>query len=214
MTGLRAKQKADRERRILAAALARFRAADYRSVRMEDLAEAAEVSVGTVYNYYRTKGDLLIAAAALEVEEVLEAGEALLADPPDDVGAALASLTFAYYDHSLNYLTKEMWRMVMALSIEAPDTPNGARYAALDRRLAAQVGRLIAVLRTRGAVGPGVEPERAGRIVFNNLNQEFVEFVRDDAMTLPDLRARVGAQTRLLAAMMCPGAAARAEPGA
>jgi AcrR family transcriptional regulator len=207
MTGLRARQKADRERRILGAAVTRFRARGYHAVRMEDLAGAAEVSVGTVYNYYRTKGDLLIAAVTLEVEEVIDAAEALLADPPSDPAEALEALTFGYFDHSLQYLSKEMWRMAMALSIEAPTTPNGARYRALDARLADQVARLIAALAARGAVDPRVDAGVAGRIVFNNLNQEFTEFVRDDDMPLSALRARVGAQTRLMAAALRPGAA-------
>ena len=48
MTGLREKQKADRERRILKAAVSKFRADGYRAARIEDLAEMAEVSVGTI----------------------------------------------------------------------------------------------------------------------------------------------------------------------
>jgi AcrR family transcriptional regulator len=208
MAGLRERQKADRERRILKVAVTRFRAGGYHAVRMEDLAFEAEVSVGTVYNYYRTKGDLLIAAVALEVEEVLAAAEALLADPPRDAAEALEALTFGYFDHSLSYLSKEMWRMAMALSIEAPATPNGAHYNALDRKLAAQVVRMIRALQARGDVAHGIDAAVAGRIAFNNLNQEFTEFVKDDSMTLAQLRARVGAQTRLIAAALRPEATA------
>ena len=123
MAGLRERQKADRERRILRAAVTQFRADGYHSVRIEDLAEMAEVSVGTVYNYYRTKGDILIAVVAMEVEEVLASGAAVVTDPPDGVRDALLALIFGYYDHSLEYLSKEMWRSAMALSIEAPGTP-------------------------------------------------------------------------------------------
>ena len=51
MGKLRERQKADREKRILSAAVHKFRANGYKAVRIEDLAEAAEVSVGTVYHY-------------------------------------------------------------------------------------------------------------------------------------------------------------------
>lgn len=130
MAGLREKQKADRERRILEAAVTRFRADGYRSVRIEDLAEMADVSVGTVYNYYQTKGDILIATVAMEVEEVLTTGAAIVANPPMGVDRALLTLIWGYYDHSLEYLSKEMWRTAMALAIDAPGTPNGLRYSA------------------------------------------------------------------------------------
>lgn len=202
MAGLRERQKADRKRRILSAAVTRFQADGYRGVRIEDLAEMAGVSVGTVYNYYRTKGDILIATVAMEVEDVLASGAAIIRDPPPGVEAAILGLIFQYYDHSLEYLSKEMWRTAMALSIEAPDTPNGRRYAELDRRLSAQVTELIEALRLRGEVRDDVDADAFGQVIFNNLNQMFIEFVRNDAMDLGTLRNRVAAQTRPLAALI------------
>ena len=92
MAGLRAKQKADRNRRILEAATSLFRDAGYDSARIEDIAERAEVSVGTLYNYYQNKGDILLAAVTMEVEEVLEAGRRIVANPPPTVAAALQAL--------------------------------------------------------------------------------------------------------------------------
>ena len=196
MAGLREKQKADREQRILQAGVTHFRAHGYRSVRIEDLAEIAQVSVGTVYNYYQTKGDILMATVAMEVEEVLVAGRNIVADPPRGAGEAILELVFCYYDHSLNYLSKEMWRAAMALSIEEPCTPQGRRYNELDRRLAAQVKDLIATLQRRGEVRSDLSAVALGDLVFNNLNMMFIEFVKDDDMTLEGLRASLAAQMR------------------
>lgn len=202
MAGLRERQKADRERRILKAAVTQFRAEGYRAVRIEDLAEMAEVSVGTVYNYYQTKGDILIATVAMEVEEVLASGAAIVEDPPKGAEAALLALIFQYYDHSLEYLSKEMWRTAMALSIQAPGTPNGQRYTKLDQRLSAQVTELVVALQARGEVRADLDAAAFGQVIFNNLNQMFIEFVKDDAMTLETLRNRVAEQTRPLARLI------------
>lgn len=205
MAGLRERQKADRERRILRAAVTQFRAGGYRSVRIEDLAEMAEVSVGTVYNYYQTKGDILIATVTLEVEEVLASGAKIVADPPKGAETALLALIFQYYDHSLEYLSKEMWRNAMALSIETPGTPNGQRYTELDQRLYAQVTELIRALQARGEVRDDVDARVFGQVIFNNLNQMFIEFVKDDTMELEALRDRVAAQTKPLARLIAGG---------
>ncbi len=167
-------------------------------MRIEDLAEMAEVSVGTVYNYYRTKGDILIATVAMEVEEVLASGAAVVTDPPQGVEAPVLALIFTYYDHSLNYLSKEMWRSAMALSIEAPGTPNGQRYTDLDLRLSVQVGDLILALQRRGDVGPDLDAEATGQLIFNTLNQLFIAFIKDDDMTLQDLRDLVAQQMKPL----------------
>jgi AcrR family transcriptional regulator len=202
MTGLRERQKADRTGRILEAASRLFRAQGYDAVRIEDIAAVAEVSAGTCYNYFSTKGDLLLAIVSMEVEEVVETGRDLVTTPPPDAARALGSLIRLYYDHSLNYLSKEMWRKAMAFSIEAPDTPFSQRYTELDAMLSAQVCDLIAALQEKGHARPDLDPAVLGQIVFNTLNQMFIEFVKADAMPLPDLHRMSDAQTESLARLI------------
>jgi AcrR family transcriptional regulator len=202
MAGLRERQKADRERRILESATALFRDVGYDAARIEDIAERAEVSVGTFYNYFENKGDILLATVGMEVEEVLAAGEAIVADPPADVAEALSRLINQYYDHSLVYLSKEMWRTAMAISIQQPETPFSRRYTALDARLCAQVSTLIQRLQLRGVVMAGIDTSAVGAMFFNNLNMMFTEFVRDEAMPIARLKDDVARQSRPLATLI------------
>ncbi|MEY4872241.1 MAG: hypothetical protein RLZZ563_1571 [Pseudomonadota bacterium] len=202
MTGLRERQKADRTRRILEAASRLFRDTGYGAIRIEDIANAAEVSVGTLYNYFENKGDLLLAIVSMEVEEVLEAGKSVVADPPPDVGRALATLIGIYYDHSLYYLSKETWRTAMAISIEAPGTPFSARYTELDGMLAQQVCDLIVELQRRGHVRGDIDAPAMGQVIFNNLNQMFIEFVKQDDMSFAHLHATTARQNAPLADLL------------
>ena len=128
------------------AAAALFREAGYEGAKIEAIAAQAEVSVGTIYNYYRNKGDILVAIVSMEVHEVLNAGQRLVAKPPRNVGEALDTLLGIYIEHSLVYLSKEMWRQAMAISTQQPDSPFGQTYTALDRALADQTCALIARL--------------------------------------------------------------------
>ena len=202
MAGLRAKQKADKIRRILEAATTLFREQGYDSARIEDIAEMAEVSVGTLYNYYQNKGDILVATVAMEVTEVLEAGLRIIANPPLNVSEALRTLIEQYYDHSLFYLSKEMWRTAMAISIQQPETPLSRRYTELDGQLCAQVVQLVQTLQTRGVVLAGIDAQAMGEVFFNNLNTMFTEFCRVDTMSLEDLKSRVNAQHKPIAALI------------
>ena len=192
--GLRERQKADRLRRILDAASTRFRQLGYDAARIEDIAEDAGVSVGTVYNYFGNKGDVLVAIVSLEVEEILSEGAELIARHSGDVSEAVGALIGLYYDHSLIYLSKAMWRTAMALAIRGPDTPVSRRYTALDARLAGQVCTLITSLQARGKVRPDLDAQAVGHLLFNNLNMMFVEFAKDEAQTLDQLKARVAWQ--------------------
>lgn len=202
MTGLRARQKALRHQRILAAALRLFRDASYDAVRTEDIAAAAEVSVGTLYNYFENKGDLLLALVTIEVEEVLEQGGAVVSSPPQDIALALNLLIGGYYDHSNTYLTKDLWRSAMALTIQAAATPFSARYTALDQSLTDQVCALVAALQRRGFARADVDARAFGQVIFNNLNQMFIEFVKVEAMPIAALKASVAVQNAALARLL------------
>lgn len=202
MTGLRARQKALRRERILDAALTLFRAAGYDAVRTEDIAAAAEVSVGTLYNYFENKGDLLLALVTIEVDEVLEQGAPLVANPPRDVALALNQLIGGYYRHSLVCLTKELWRSAIALTIQAAETPFSARYSALDQSLTDQVCALVTELQHRNAARADVDARAMGQVIFNNLNLMFIEFVKVEAMSVEDLLAAVSRQNMALARLM------------
>jgi len=203
MTGLRAQKKADKNRRILEAATILFRDVGYDSARIEDIAEMAGVSVGTFYNYFKNKGDILMATVSMEVEEVLAAGDAIIARNHDEVAPALSELIGKYYDHSLTYLSKEMWRMAMSLSIAQPETPFSKRYTALDHRLSKQVCDLIRALQQRGIVREEVDCDAVGELVFNNVNMMFIEFVKDEDMDVDGLKTKVARQNAPLARLMC-----------
>lgn len=182
-----------------------FREKPYAAVRTEDIAALAEVSVGTLYNYFETKGDLLLALVTLEVEHVLDEGAAVVADPPRELAGAFDALIGLYYDHSLTYLTKDLWRTAMALAIEAPATPFSRRYAALDESLTRQVTALVAGLQALGLARRDVPAAAVGAILFNTLNQMFMAFVTDEAMTTARLKAGMAEQTTALARLLAPG---------
>ncbi len=187
MTGLRARQKADKNRRILEAAAQLFHTVGYDAARLEDIAHLAEVSVGTFYNYFENKGDLLLAIVSMEVEEVLESGKGVISAPPPDVADALRRLITTYFDHSLVYLSKQMWRTAMALSIQQPATPFSRRYTALDVLLRNQVCDLIARLQANGNARRDVDARAIGEMIFNNLNLMFTEFAKCEEMPVATL---------------------------
>lgn len=204
MTGLRAQNKADRSRRILESASRLFRETGFDAVRIEDIAQDAQMSPGTVYNYFSTKGDVLLAIVAMEVEEVLVAGEALVAAPVGGFEASMAALIGGYYDHSLNYLSKAMWRTAMAQSIAAPEAAFSIHYTRLDRRLTEQIVALLRRLQETGALRPGVAPETLGEIIFNDINMMFIEFVKDETLGLQHLQRALRAHLRQLALLIGP----------
>jgi AcrR family transcriptional regulator len=204
MSGLRAKHKADRRRRILEAATALFRNVGYEGTKIEAIAARAEVSIGTIYNYYQNKGDILVAIVSMEVNEVLNAGRGIVARPPVDVADAIDSLIGIYIEHSLIYLDKEMWRQAMAISTQQPESPFGRTYGELDRALTDQICALIGRLQEFGLARADIDGRSVGEVVFNNMNMMFVEFVKREDAGMPELRAAIRRQNRILVDAIAP----------
>lgn len=177
MGGLREKQREARDARILEAAMRLFREEGYEGARMERIAEAAELSVGTLYNYYENKADVLGALVTREVSGVIAQGQALVDDPPPDVADALAGLMEVYSLHALVDLTREMWRRAIGHSIIRPDGAFARNYAAQDDAIRHQLVALIEGLRDRGRVRADVEPGAVGAMLFDLMDRRFIRHV-------------------------------------
>ncbi|MEQ8952373.1 helix-turn-helix domain-containing protein, partial [Parvibaculum sp.] len=62
--GRKAKSQQKRREAVLAAADRLFRSVGYDAARIEDIAEHSEVSLGTIYNYFGSKGGIMEALIA------------------------------------------------------------------------------------------------------------------------------------------------------
>ncbi|NJN06280.1 MAG: TetR/AcrR family transcriptional regulator, partial [Rhodobacteraceae bacterium] len=171
-------KKAQREARILDAALSIFRAQGFDDARMEQIAEMSELAIGTVYNYFPTKGDLLVAIVGLETSDTLAAGAAVVNDPPDDPQAAMLALAEAWYRHSFRLLDKALWRHAFAMMIERPDAPSSVRFSQNDDHLRVQIADLMRSLQAHGKARADLDPGDAGLCVFNLIDR-FLHDVRD-----------------------------------
>ena len=144
MAGLREKNKTLREQRIVTAAEHLFLKNGYVDTRIEDIAAEAEVSVGTIYNYFQNKTDMLLRIVAQGDEAIARELSELSADPPADPIDYISSVFEISTLRSMERLGRENWRHLLATSIIQQDSDLGVRYLALTERLK---GRLRAALR-------------------------------------------------------------------
>jgi AcrR family transcriptional regulator len=198
MTGLRERQKAGRRRDILAAASQLFRKDGFADTSVEAIASLAEVGTGTVYNYFSSKGDLLMALVALDGEQARSKGQRYIARTHDDALEAIFGLLSMYVDHALIHLTRELWRNAMATALTQADSPFGISYAENDRLMAAQVGELVATLQKSGRVRDDINAEAAGAALFIVVNGLFMQFVAQDKMAKTALSARLRDQVTVI----------------
>jgi AcrR family transcriptional regulator len=96
VTGLRERKKSETRRHIADTAARLFAERGFEAVTVDEVAEAAEVSKKTVFNYFPTKEDLVFDRAGETNEEIVQT----IRDRP-----AGQSLPEAFRDRMLRYLT-------------------------------------------------------------------------------------------------------------
>lgn len=102
---------------VLAVADRLFHEGGYEAARIEDIAGQSGVSLGTIYNYFGSKGGIMEALIAPMTVRMAARGEAILANPPARLADAAAALYEAYrFD--------EGWKSVQLL--QAFDAVNAA----------------------------------------------------------------------------------------
>ena len=162
--GKRDRQKQDREQRILAAARHLFDRKGYAGTAMEDIARRANLAVGTLYNYFPSKDDLLLAIFRRDSERVIALAERILADSPSDPVEAIAALADAFMQ-SVAAEERMLWREVFVASIASPDTL-GARMFALDTRMIEMFAAMIEKLKEQGQLETETDSARAAGLLY------------------------------------------------
>lgn len=191
MTGLRERQKADRKQRIISAAEAQFREYGYEDTKIESIAAAAGVSVGTVYNYIENKSDLLMILVSQHIDFVRSEVDELIKDPPSSLIDAVTSLFITMTRHSLDHLGKDNWRHLFGLSIAHRETMIGKRFAQYNDSLHERIVRMLVALQKKNILPGDCDTERLGGILFRVETMHYIELASNDKTTFEDYKQAV-----------------------
>lgn len=203
-TSRRERKKASRRERIVRAASRLFAGQGYAETGMGEVAAAADLAVGTLYNYFGSKPDLLLAIAREETEDLLAAGERLLEREEAEPREAVAGLVDGYVD-ALARHDRTLWRELVAAALRDPGGL-GARFFELDARLVGQLTALLERYRARGRLAAGVEAGRAAVALYGVYLSWLMTFLMSEEMPLSDVRREVarGIET-VLGGVLAPG---------
>lgn len=201
---LRQRKKEQTRRRIIGAATTLFHRRGFRETTMEEIAALAEVAVGTLYNYFGSKGALLLAIIETETDEALRHGETVIADPGDDLAAAVVGLFNVYLD-TLFHLDRQIIAEALHESLGSTgfaDTELGRGFVSLDLQFMEQTGRLLAA--HPGALAPRVAVEEAVLLLYSILVTQLFLYVGMVGLTPEAVRESVARQVAAAFAGLAP----------
>ncbi len=157
--GRKARSQQKRREAVLTAAEGLFREGGYEATRIEDIAELSGVSLGTIYNYFGSKGGIMEELIAPMTARMKARGEAILAHPPARLSDAVSALYEAYR-------FEEDWKSVRLLqAFDAPSAAGDAHlahvHADYERFICAQFATLLRDFAGRGKLRPELAEDGA-----------------------------------------------------
>jgi AcrR family transcriptional regulator len=201
-TGRRELQKHDRERRIIAAARRLFDRKGYADTAMEEIADRAGLAVGTLYNYFPSKDELLLVILRRETDALIDAGERVLAHPPKDFAAAVAAIASLFVD-SITSDARGLWREVLAAALSTPKKMR-TRLFELDLRFIAQFAALVDKFKTGKAVASEVDSVQAAGLFYSVCVAWGMAYLINEETTVAELRDLIDGGIRLAIRGMMP----------
>ena len=199
--GLRERQKTGRTQRILDAAAVLFTEKGFDQVKAEEIAEQAEVSVGTLYNYFGSKNEILLTLTALENEQIEALAAAHKANLTASAADALCNLLNVYFDPKNFMLDKTLWRLGYALSLIHVSSEAARRFRRSDIMLRQQVVDMSEKLQRQGLLRMDLDCQTFGAVLFNNASMIFFDYTRSENKTYPDIRQEIDDMTRSLVSL-------------
>lgn len=178
--GKRDKRKYETRAALVQAAQVLFRERGFDKTKIDDIANAAGIAVGTCYNYFERKPDLLIAIVLEADRNAIAEAEAIFDDLPADPVAALQAIALHDSRHSMAALDKPCWRYLLAATLEHPDTAFTRTYAETTLELRSLMVRALLQLQDRGKVRASIDAAAAARTLFAAKYMLFVDHVSDD----------------------------------
>lgn len=162
----------ERPEELLDAALEVFASRGYRATRLEEIADAAGVTRGTIYYYFKGKDELLTKAVETRIRAIFSGIRAESRDPQRGAAERLRATLAAAWERWRQPQAANMYRLITGeLRTEFPALFELAMRTG-PLRLWALVGDLVKAGQERGEFDDSLEPRAAARFVVAGLMQQ------------------------------------------
>jgi len=158
----RARRKTETLRRIEEAGWRLFRNRGYEATSTREIAEAADIAAGTLFNYFPEKRSLLIHLMQREIDAAL--GRAFDTMPPSELEG---ELTHVFAALTQCYASERRLGRVFIKELLFTDGERRTESAAWTFDLVKRIASLVSNAQRRGELDPSIEPMDAAQQVFS-----------------------------------------------
>jgi len=201
---LREEQRRERSKRILDAAARLFNAQGYEKTAVETIAAEAGVSPATIYNYFESKPNIVMALARRHHADALPERLALIKAPPRDPRNGVRRFQNLLIDQSLRLLSREAWRVILQALYLEPGGIAQATAEAINSSIMENYRELLARYRAAGSLERDIDVEALAQLLFAVNATNWRRFIGDESLSLEALKAAVDTQVDLVLRGLTP----------
>lgn len=191
---MRERKRQERHDDIIAAAIQLFQSKGYEQTTMEDIAAHVDVSPPTLYRYFPTKAELLLAlfwktrqsrAPMLEDFHAKSSGWGAV--------EAMAGLIYLNNSGISSQSQRKMWREVMAALLRIHDVVND-EFKAYKRRFEEHIERMLKRLRKESLLSKEVPVEAMVAVLYAVAAENFNRIIANEFSSAAEEKAAVETQ--------------------
>jgi AcrR family transcriptional regulator len=196
--GLRSRQKQERRDNILACAKRLFEAQGIETTTMAAIAAELGVSTPTIFNYFGSRDDLLLAIILEGHERGVAANRSRPRRSHPRLYDDMAELLAEFSEYSLQIFSKSVWRYADSAAIRNPESAFVKRYSQIDRVLMETIRSVLVERPCKTRRAGGFDADMLANVIYNHWIAHYTALIKDDALTLEEHYSRLLPQIREL----------------
>lgn len=199
MSGLREKKKKESEKKIKKVAKEIFLSKSYSKATMEEIAEKAEIGVGTLYNYFKSKDEIYIAIMSEKFNFDQEASEQL----EDDIDNDVAKIVIAFIWKSckgLRLMGKRVWKELMSAVLNNSKSNNFLfkGMIGIDYKFINKLKVLLENIKDKGLLLPNFNTDEAAYTIYSVVMTQFILYIYSENITFNVFTNNIENQIRFI----------------
>ncbi|MGV8906220.1 MAG: TetR/AcrR family transcriptional regulator [Acetobacterium sp.] len=199
MIGLRAKKKIETEDKIKKAAKEIFFSKGYAKTTMEEIAAKAEIGVGTLYNYFKSKDEIYIANMSEELNFDQEDSIQLENDMDKNVAKSVTAFTLKTLK-GLKLMDKRIWKELMSV-VFGNSKSNNFMFKGMIRFDYKFIDKLKVLLennKNRGYLLPNFNTDEAAYAIYSVVLAQVILYIYSEDITFNALTGNIENQIRFI----------------
>ncbi|MGD6846677.1 TetR/AcrR family transcriptional regulator [Rossellomorea aquimaris] len=196
MAGLREDKKRQTQQNIMEAAKHIFSEKGYQQASMAEIAKDAGVGTGTIYNYFPSKGSLLLRIFSEEAEEMKGA----LDDPYEDEGDLVQSVIGAMHGFTefFQHYPKAFWRELFHVMTEEVEESIRLRQGlfGIDEEMMKWI--MFMIESHSGCFLVKVDPQEAAYAIYSAAMSDTMFYMYNESMNHEEYKEQLSRHIRFL----------------